>query len=135
MSAKTKNTVEKSVTLLGIFSDEIPDTASRRNTPVIVLHDTIPIGKTVSGEIVAILDSPVSTIKGKLLHLRHASGQEYALPCTGGVRAALVPGKKGKDYDTQLAKEIGKNLFVTRLPNKLGAKKIICLFDISTADK
>ena len=138
MAAKTKNvagtTPAAEKPKLGIFDTEIPDNVTRRNTPVLVNHADVAVGATISGEIIAVLDSPTSTIKGSLLHLRHASGQEYTFPATGSVRTALAPGKALDETKAALAKEIGKTVYIKRLADKAGGKQTY-LFDVYTTAK
>lgn len=119
---------------LDIFDTTMPTNAVRRNTPVLVNHADVAIGAIISGEIVAVLDSPTSTIKGSLLHLRHASGQEYTFPATGSVRTALAPGKSLDETKAALSKEIGKTVYIKRLADKPGGKQTY-LFDVSTVGK
>jgi len=94
-------------------------------------------GGIISGEILKIVPSPVSTIKGKLLWLRHESGKEFLFPCTGVIRSALAPGLRGEDDSKELQsvleKEVGKQFFVRRTgsrPSKY--KKEMFMFDVYT---
>lgn len=117
----------------------------RRNMPRMVKPGDVPIGAVVSGEIIAIVDSPVSTIKGKLLHLKHESGAEFVFPCTGVIRQALAPGRyDGKDeaendkkLTQALEKEIGKNFYAKRQPDGTSTKfkKSMFVFDVFTTAK
>lgn len=115
----------------------IPQNLKRRNMPTMILPADVPINSVISGEIMAIVDSPVSTIKGKLLHLKHESGQEFTFPCTGVIRNALAPGKKDDEADKALAKEIGKLFYAQRLADKPNKqyKKNMYMFDVYTSDK
>lgn len=109
--------------------------AERRNLPQMVKPGEVPLGGIVSGEIVRVVDSPVSTVKGKLLWLRHESGQEFLFPCTGVVRNALAPGvEAGKELQAALEKEIGKTFIAKRLPSKTSNKykKEMYMFDVFT---
>lgn len=108
------------------------DKMQRRNLPTLVKHSDVPAGGMVSGEIVKIVDSPVTTIKGKLLWLRHESGAELTFPITGPVRSALAPGLDGDAYDKALEKEVGKNFFAKRTESKESGK---IAFDVFTSDK
>lgn len=115
----------------------------RRNLPQMVKPDEVPVGAAVVGEIVKIVDSPVSTIKGKLLWMRHASGTEFMFPCTGVIRSALAPGIKdddGEKLKTALEKEIGKILVAKRQADKVTTKfdktgKRMFVFDVYTTAK
>jgi len=107
----------------------------RRNAPPMVKPSDVPIGSAISGEIVAILESPVSTVKGKLLWLRHESGAEYTFPCTGVIRNALAPGCEAEKLEAALKKEIGKQFVAKRLDDKQSAKykKAMFMFDVFTS--
>lgn len=112
----------------------------RRNLPQMVKPDEVPEGSAVTGEIIAIVDSPVSTIKGKLLHLKHATGREFLFPCTGVIRSALAPGIKddeGEKLKKALQADIGKIFVAQRMPDKVSGKfkKKMFVFDVYTADK
>ncbi len=115
----------------------------RRNMPRMVLPDTVPIEGAVSGEIIAILNSPTTTVKGKLLHLKHASGEEFCFPVTGAVRQALAPGVKGDDEKSEkellaiLNKEVGKMFIAIRREDGQSKtyKKRMFVFDVFTSDK
>lgn len=113
----------------------------RRNMPRMVLPKTVPIGSAISGEIMAILDSPTSAIKGKLLHLKHESGAEFCFPATGVIRQALAPGATEKDLVATLEKNVGKLLVVKRLEDGTTTKycapgeaaKKMFVFDVFTS--
>ena len=127
-------------TALAIFGDVAAfdsEKFKRRNLPQMVKPGDVPIGAVVSGEVMAIVESPVSTIKGKLLHLKHASGQEFLFPCTGVIRNALAPGKEaGAELNKALEKEVGKLFFAQRQPGKPSKyKKEMFMFDVYTSDK
>lgn len=112
----------------------------RRNLPQMVKPDEIPVGGAIVGEIMEIVDSPVATIKGKLLWMKHDSGREFLFPCTGVIRSALAPGIKDDDSKglrTALEKEIGKMLVAKRMPDKESGKfkKRMFVFDVYTAEK
>ena len=113
----------------------------RRNAPAMLKPGDIPVWTPenpvlLQAEIIKIMDSPNSTIKGKLLWLRAPSGHEFTFPCTGVVRNALAPGVKADDKEltTALEKEIGKTLFLKRTPDKTSAKykKNMFMFDVFT---
>lgn len=111
--------------------------AERRNLPQMVKPGEVPLDGIVSGEILKIVDSPVSTVKGKLLWLRHESGSEFLFPCTGTIRAALasgIPAENGKELQAALEKEIGKIFIAKRMPSKTSAKykKEMFMFDVYT---
>jgi len=119
------------------------DKLKRRNLPRLVKPDEVPIDGVVSGEIIAICPSPSSTVKGLVLHLKHASGQEFTFPCTGTIRQALAPGTTNDDakLSAVLAKEVGKQFFAKRLPDgattkysgKEGTPKRMFQFDVFTS--
>lgn len=128
-----------SLAMTALFSGKsaLPTHVKRRNMPQLIVPDTIPVGGIVSGTIMDIVDSPVSTVKGKLLHLKHESGVEFTFPCTGVIRNALAPGKSGPELEAALKKEIGKVLYAQRQPDKTSAKykKTMFMFDVYTSDK
>ena len=109
--------------------------AERRNMPQMLKPGEVPEGAVVSGEIIKVVDSPVSTVKGKLLWLRHDNGTEFLFPCTGVIRNALAPGvEAGKELQAALEKEIGKTFIAKRMPSKQSAKykKEMYMFDVFT---
>ncbi len=106
----------------------------RRNLPAMVKPGDVPLGGIVSGEILKIVDSPVSTVKGKLLWLKHSTGQEFLFPCTGVIRNALAPGKDGKELAEALDKEVGNVIIAKRTESKPSKyKKEMFMFDVFTA--
>jgi hypothetical protein len=111
----------------------------RRNMPAMYKPDDVPVDGVVSGEIMQIVESPVTTIKGKLLWLRNDSGVEFTFPCTGVIRNALAPGVKseGGELMEALQKEVGKTFYARRLPNKQNSKykKPMFMFDVYTGPK
>jgi len=122
----------------------------RRNMPQMIKPGDVPLGAIVSGEIIRICQSPVSTVKGKLLWLKHESGTEFTFPCTGVIRNALIPGIKGptdemkdaerdaaeKTMTAALEKEIGKTFYAKRLESKPSKyKKEMFMFDVYTSNK
>jgi len=117
-----------------LTTETIPDKLVRRNLPPFLKPGEIGIGITVSGEIIAVVDSPSTTVKGKLLHLRHSSGTEFTFPCTGSIRNALAPGKKDDELEKSLQQEIGKTIYLTRMADKLSEKykKNMFIFDVRT---
>lgn len=110
----------------------------RRNMPMLVKPDSVPVGGAVTGEIIQVCKSPVSTVKGFLLWLKHDSGQEFTFPCTGVIRNALAPGVTGdKELLAELEKEVGKKFVAVRQENKPNAKykKEMFMFDVFTTAK
>lgn len=117
--------------------EKLMEKAERRNLPQMVKPGEVPEGGVVSGEIVKVVDSPVSTVKGKLLWLRHLeTGHEFLFPCTGVVRNALAPGVEAdsKELQKALESEIGKVFLARRLPSKTSGKykKEMFMFDVYT---
>lgn len=106
----------------------------RRNMPQMVKPGDVPIGGVITAEIMDIVDSPVSTVKGKLLWLKTASGQEFTFPCTGVIRNALAPGKDGAELEKTLKTFIGKTLVAKRNQDKTSQKykKSMFMFDVFT---
>lgn len=103
----------------------------RRNLPQMVKGSDIPIGGGFSAEIVDVVDSPVSTVKGNVLWLKNAQGQEFTFACTGDIRNSLAPGKTGDDVAKALKANVGKTIVVKRTADKAGSKKQI-RFDVYT---
>jgi hypothetical protein len=99
----------------------------RRNLPRMVKPIDIPINGIVHGEILDIVDSPVSTIKGKLLRMKNETS-EFLFPLTGVLRQAL---------GDEPQKEVGQYLFAVRQPDGMSAKykKQMFVFDVFTASK
>lgn len=104
----------------------------RKNVPQILKAGDMPVGGGFQAEIVSVVDSPVSTIKGKLLWLKTANGQEFTFPLTGDVRNSLAPGKEGEELDKALKPFIGKTLVVKRAADKAGSEKKIVKLDVFT---
>ena len=105
----------------------------RLNLPVMFKPSEWPIGQTAVCEVVKIVDSPVSTVKGKLLWLKSAAnGQEFTFPCTGTIRNALAAGLEGDKLDSKLNSYVGKTIALTREPDKTSAKykKNMFMFDV-----
>ncbi len=128
--------VKPSLAMLALFSQPTKTDVTklqRVNMPQMIKPDAVPVGSCISGEIVDIVNSPVSTVKGKLLWLKHESGQEITFPCTGVIRSALAPGLKSEDKELmpELRKHIGKLFVATRLANKVNStyKKEQFMFD------
>lgn len=115
----------------------------RRNAPQMLKPKQCPIWtpeapKMLRAEIVAILDSPKASIKGCLLWLRTRDKTEITFPVTGVIRNALAPGIKGEDKDklrAALEKEVGKTIYIKRLPDVMSAeyKKPMFMFDVWTS--
>lgn len=109
-----------SAAMLTLFSQ--PGTVKLENTerlnmPAMLKPNDFPVDAVLQGEILKIVDSPVTTIKGKLLWLVLSGGREITFPCTGVVRSALAPGVEADDKKAlQLAldKHVGKVLTLKR---------------------
>ena len=107
----------------------------RRNMPAMVKPGEVPIGSAISGVIKGVVNSPVSTVKGKLLWIQHESGVEFTFPATGVIRNALAPGVDGeKELTAALEKFVGKTIVAKRLDDKTSAKykKAMFMFDVFT---
>jgi hypothetical protein len=142
-AAATASTNAPSPAMLALFKpaaevEELYGKMERRNMPAMFKPGDVPVGGAVVGEIIKFLASPVSTIKGNLVWLRHNSGQEFTFPVTGVIRNALAPGVKDDDEKLMetLDKEIGKILICKRLPDKSSKyAKSMFMFDVFTVDK
>lgn len=113
------------------------DPKKRLGNPPLIKPEIIPIGSSLAGKIVAVLDSMTTTVKGKLLHLECNGGREVSLPVTGTIRQALAPGRDNEDGDklvSELKKYVGKRIIVVRNPDgetsKYGGKKKMYAFDV-----
>lgn len=103
---------------------------TRKNVPQILKPGDMPVGGGFQAEIVSVVDSPVSTVKGKLLWLKTTAGQEFTFPLTGDVRNSLAPGKEGDELEKALKPLIGKTLIVKRAADKAGTEKKIVKLDV-----
>lgn len=105
----------------------------RRNMPQMVKPGDVPVGAVITATIVDVVDSPVSTIKGKLLWLE-TNGQEFTFPLTGVIRNALVQGKADKEAEEAIKKLIGKTIVLKRSPDRTSSKykKSMFMFDVYT---
>lgn len=119
--AATK-TVATSTALLSLFNQpgaglvQVKPT-DRLNMPAMLKPGDFPIDAVLQGEIVKFIDSPVTTIKGKLIWLKLAGGKEITFPCTGVVRSALAQGVEADDkkgLQSALEKHAGKVLTLKR---------------------
>lgn len=105
---------------------------TRKNVPQILKAGDMPVGGGFQAEIVSVVESPVSTVKGKLLWLKTATGQEFTFPLTGDVRNSLAPGKDGEELEKALKPLVGKTLVVKRSADKAGSQKKIVKLDVFT---
>jgi hypothetical protein len=118
----------------------------RRNMAQLIKPGDVPVDGVVSGIIEAVVDSPVSTVKGKLFHLSLVSfdeknkptktGVEITFPITGSIRQAIAPGKSDeKELNAALEKEVGNLLILKRCPSKQSGKykKEMFIFDVYTS--
>lgn len=132
-----KNETAKAAASLSLFQpgDSVEHSkAERRNLPQTVNHADVPVSQAITGEIIKVIDSPVTTIKGKLLWLRHENGTEFIFPCTGVIRMAFARGVKTDKLAAHLQKEVGKIFIAKRGPDNIGKKNVLA-FDVFTADK
>lgn len=108
----------------------------RRNLPRMIKPGNVPVGGTVSGKIISIVNSPATTVKGFCIWLCHESGEEFLFPCTGVIRQALAPGreKDSAELKKTLEAEIGKTLVATRKDSEFNEKykKDQFMFDVYT---
>lgn len=106
----------------------------RKNLPPMVKPDDFPIGSQLSAEIIDVVKSPVSTIKGNLLWLKHtASGREITFPATGTIRSALAPGMRDDDAGllAKLGEYKGRTVLLIRRENKPSKfKKEMFMFEV-----
>jgi hypothetical protein len=139
-NAATTTATGPSPAMLAMFAARVDvnkKSMKRLNLPQLIKPDYIPVGGQISGKILAILDSPVSTIKGKLLHLETKAG-EFCFPVTGAIRSALAPGVKDDDIKLRekLEKYVGQYLYAERgmnKPSKFG--RDLFTFEVYTSDK
>lgn len=114
--------------------------SQRLNMPAMLKPKDFPIDAVLQGEIVKIVDSPVTTVKGKLLWLRLAGGKEITFPCTGVVRSALAPGVEADDkkaLQAALDKHVGKVLSLKRGIDGSSTKynRSVFMFEVFLSDK
>ncbi len=124
--------------MIALFSGSDIDTSKlvRRNLPQMIKPGDVPLGGTVSGEILKVVNSPVSTVKGKLLWLKHDNGTEFMFPVTGVIRSALAPGIKADDKELQsvLEENVGHLFIAKRTESKQSEKfkKEMFMFEVFT---
>lgn len=113
------------------------DSSKRLNMPVMMKQKDFPVGAILQGEIVKVVDSTVTTVKGKLLWLRLADGTEITFQCTGDVRSALAPDAGAEDkpaLQKALEKHVGKMLTLKRGVDN-GNTRSNYSFEVFIADK
>lgn len=129
-----------SATMLQVLATTSNKNLVRRNLPTLVKPGDVPVGSAISGEIINVCNSMTTTVKGKLLHLRHESGAEYTFPATGVIRQALAPGATDETLLEELKKFIGKTFVARRLDDRTTTKycapgeapKKMFVFDVFT---
>lgn len=104
----------------------------RQNMPAMVKPGDVAVGGVIRSKILGVVDSPVSTVKGKLLHLQTPEGTEFTFPATGVICNALAPGKKDDELQAALEKHVNKTLILVRTPDKMSGKykKSMYMFDV-----
>lgn len=109
-----------------VNTSAIPAGAKRLNLPQIVKPDSVPVGACITSKLLECVDSPVTTVRGKVLLMQHEpSGVEFLFPCTGTIRKALAPtfvGDKDDDKSGDLLKATvnkyaGKTITLMRQPD------------------
>lgn len=144
VKAATSETIEPkpasgpSKAMLELMATNTKHKTVRLNKPAMIKPSDIPVGQQISGKVLDVCDSMVTTVKGKLLHLQHENGTEYMFPATGVIRNALAPGIRGDDdKDSKalvaaLKEYIGQTLIFRRLDNKTSSKfkKEMFMFDV-----
>ena len=116
------------------LASELPKNLKKLTLPPMIKPETVPMGSVVSGVIVGLaasISGRADMRESKLIHLRHASGEEFLFPLTGVIKRAIG----GNDGVT---KNIGKQLFLKRTADgeteKYGGKKKVYMFDVYLAD-
>lgn len=116
-----------------IFTESLPDNVIKLTLPPMIKPDDVPMGQMVSGKIIALapsLSSRSDMKNSKLIHMRHASGQEFLFPLTGVVKKA-IGGEDG------VLNNVGKTLILKRSQDgettKYGGKKKVYMFDVYIA--
>jgi hypothetical protein len=109
-----------------------PAGAKRLNMPRLVKGGDVPIGATVSGEVVGVVENFTGKKEmdgSKVLHMKAASGAEFLFPLTGVVKKALAS-KNGKPCDASAY--IGSTLYITRQADGVSGKykKSMFMFDV-----
>ena len=142
IAKRDKELSSKSLAVLGtMISNTTPNIKKLKKLtrPTLIKPNIIPIGATVSGEILAVQESisKRDDMKdAKLLLLRNFNNPEnpvdFLLPITGVIKAA-VGGFAGAE------KLIGQTLFIVRNPDgettKYGGTKKVYMFDVYLQEK
>jgi hypothetical protein len=143
--------------MIALFQQRSAETAleglTRKNMPQMIKAvdngvENIPVGGLVTGVIVDVVKSPVSTIKGSLLWLHlvkqgesgkwEKTGLEITFPATGVIRAALAPGVDGEENARKEMLKLRGHLFAAqRMPNKVNKNynKEMTTWDVRTSPK
>lgn len=127
-----------SASLLKLLESKRAGKTQRLTMPTMIKPAQIPIGQQISGKLLAVVNSMKKSIKGKLLHMRHESGEEFTFPATGVISNALAPGLKNEDpaYVKELEKFKGKTLFFKRADDQMSGayKKPMFMFDVEVSE-
>ena len=143
-----ESAVGSNATLMSVVSTTgapIPDDAEKLNLPAMVDLKVVPVGVTISGEVVRLVENFTGREdmrKARLLYMTHASGTEFLLPVTGVIKNALktfiTEDKDDEEVYTLKPEIIGRTLYVTRQPDapskKYGGKPMF-MFDVRLAKK
>lgn len=124
----------------------------RLNAPRLLKPDQVPVWTPanpiiLTGELIQVLPSPNSQIKGFVLWMKLPSGMEITFPCTGVIRSALAPGCKIDDKNEAveekstaalklaLDKHVGRTLYFKRTSNTMNKnfKREQFMFDVWTS--
>lgn len=158
--AVTTPTLRPSSAMQALFAARpaaIMESMKRRNLPQLIKavdgdKENIPVGGRVTGIVVDVVKSPVSTIKGSLLWLHLVTestdgngeivlaktGIEICFPATGVIRSALAPGIEGEvNALKEMAKYKGFLFAAQRLENKVNKTygKEMTMWDVRLSDK
>jgi hypothetical protein len=109
-----------------------PANAKRLNLPRLVKGGDVPIGSTLTGKVIAIVENFTGKKEmdgSRVLHLETESGAELLFPLTGVVKKALSM-RDGKACDPK--DYVGETLFITRQPDSISGKykKAMFMFDV-----
>jgi hypothetical protein len=100
--------------MLDIFAASAEVKLKRLTAPPIIKPSDLTSrpGVAISGEIVGVKPSPVTTYKSELLMFRHASGKEFAFPATAIVVRALADHFGVEQSKFDLKRAIGLKLAI-----------------------
>ena len=111
------------------------------NLPPLLKPAMIPVGQTVSGELISIVvnfTGRADLKETKVLRLKHSGGTEFMLPLSGTIKQALKSLGDISDAETFVKSNAGKTFYFTRCPDmvtkKYGGEKLMFSFDVFVSE-